>query len=54
MILDGSTLKPIQGGTFTGFAAGKRAFVAIGYLPANSKSPCDDFTPFWISSVIFH
>jgi hypothetical protein len=54
IVLDGSTLKSLQGGTFANFAMGKQAFIAIGFESSNSKSSDIDFTPFWIASVIFH
>jgi hypothetical protein len=54
VVLDASTLKQFRGTSFTGFAVGKEAIIAIGFVPPNSKSPGEDFTPFWIASVIFH
>lgn len=54
IVLDGASLKTLQGTPFMGFAVGKQAIVAIGFQQPNSKSPGDDFTPFWIASVIFH
>jgi hypothetical protein len=51
--LDRSTLTRVRGTEFEGFRPGTQAYIAIGHYDGASTVPDTQFTPFWITSVVF-
>jgi hypothetical protein len=52
--LDGSSLRPIAGSKFSGFEAGKRVAVGIGYETTNPTTGHSRFEQFWVGWIIFN
>lgn len=52
--LDKTSLRTIKGAGFSGFRSGSQAFIAIGYQQTPPGSTEVQFTPFWMTSIVFH
>jgi hypothetical protein len=52
--LDASSMKLVRGLPFSGFEAGKRAAIGIGYETPNEQTGQVDFREFWAGWVIFN
>jgi hypothetical protein len=53
LTLDPASLRVRKGGPFAGFAAGRPAYVAIGFEYPAEPGTEPRFTPFWIGSLVF-
>lgn len=51
--LDRSTLKLVRGSDFSSFKSGTQAYIAIGHVAGASTGREPQFTPFWMTSVVF-